>query len=65
MWGRQGTDMNCVCFRQINVDAGVEEVYRRVCGIEFDLGELRTYLPVVPDDHEILPDMYTLQIVTR
>lgn len=65
VWGQQGTDMNCVSFRSIDLDGGAEEVYKRVCGIHFDLGELRTHLPEVPADHELLPDMYTLQIVTK
>lgn len=66
IWGEQETKYsNCVIVRAVDAEAEEKEVHSRACGIGFEMGVLKTALPEVASDRKILPDPYTLQIVTR
>ncbi|GMH35419.1 hypothetical protein BSKO_03287 [Bryopsis sp. KO-2023] len=65
VWGDQLHSSNCVRLRTVEVDEEEEQVHKRVCGIQFNLGTITTAMPQVEADKEIIPDPYTLQIVHR
>jgi hypothetical protein len=48
--------------RELASSAAVQEVYRALCGISWHMGKAMSVLPAAPEDEELIPEPYCMQV---
>lgn len=52
-------------YRELAISAAVQEVYRSLCGISWHMGKSVSVLPAAPEDEELIPEPYCMQVRCR